>query len=277
MAAKREHAFYTQLNDGKISRNPQDLGRRSSNLRSIWIIIFFFISAEIFVPGELIHFTNQSYWPMTNNVDQSGDLLFYSIRQSISPERQITCSNPNQINENERPLLEELEIYPKRIFHKSLLILNPFHIDSAFDKSPDLIQKSDLAGPLAFCLLFGICLFIAGSKVHFGYIYGLSMISVCGMYALLSLMSEGIGRLLSFTRVASALGYGILPIVWLSFFNIFVSLNSTSGIIVAMLCIILATLGSSRMLCLLAHNSNKRILIAYPCALTYIAFTLFLL
>lgn len=198
------------------------------------------------------------------------------MRQSISPGRDTTIK-PNQIDENEPPLLEELEIYPERILHKSLLILNPFHVDDAFDKSTDLIQESDLAGPIVFCLLFGVFLFVAGNKVHFGYIYGLSMISVCGMYALLLTMTDGVGRLLTLARVASALGYGVLPIVWLSMFSIFVSLNSTFGISVALLCITLGTLGSSRMLCLLANNSGLRLLIAYPCALVYIAFTFLVL
>lgn len=233
--------------------------------------------AESFLPGDVSHFTNQSYLPGSTNADHTGDMFFYSIRQSISPGREITCTNPNQIDENEPPLLEELEIYPERILHKSLLILNPFHGDVAFDKSIDLIHEADLAGPIVFSLLFGVILFVAGSKVHFGYIYGLSMISVCGMYALLLMMSDGVGQLLTFARVASALGYGILPIVWLSIFSIFVSLNSTFGIIVAMLCITLATLGSSRLLCRLANDSNKRLLITYPCALVYIAFTFLVL
>lgn len=271
----KEKTFYTQLNDGKISENIQDLGKPDmvNETHSIELNAFFIV-VESFVPGEVSHFTNQSYVPSSTNADQTGDMFFYSMRQSISPGRDITFMKPNQIDENEPPLLEELEIYPERILHKSLLILNPFH---AHDKSVDLGYESDLAGPIVFCLLFGVCLFVAGSKIHFGYIYGLSMISVCGMYALLLMLTDEIGRLLTFARVASALGYGILPIVWLSIFSIFVSLNSTFGIIVAMMCITLATLGSSRMLCLLTHDTNKRLLIAYPCALAYIAFTFLVL
>lgn len=280
MAAMKEKTFYIQLNDGKITENIQDLGKsmvsQVNETQSI-VLNAFYIVIESFVPGDDSHFTNQSYVPSTTNADQTGDMFFYSMRQSISPGRDITFIKPNQIDENEPPLLEELEIHPERILHKSLLILNPFHVDDTHDKSVDLGYESDLAGPIVFCLLFGVCLFVAGSKIHFGYIYGLSMISVCGMYALLLMLTDEIARLLTFARVASALGYGILPIVWLSIFSIFVSLNSTFGIIIAMMCITLATLGSSRMLCLLAHDTNKRLLIAYPCALAYIAFTFLVL
>lgn len=226
-------------------------------------IKFVLIFTESFGPSEVSRF---------NHADQTSDTFFYSMRQSISPGREIS-QNPNQIDGTEPPLLDELEIDPQRILHKSLLILNPFHVDEVIGKSADLIHESDLAGPIVFCLLFGVCLFVAGSKVHFGYIYGLSMISVCGMYTLLLLMADGIGRLLTIARVASALGYGILPILWLSIFSIFVSLSSTFGIVVYMLCIALATLGSSRMLCLLSNDANKKLLITYPCALIYTAFT----
>lgn len=244
------------------------------NILHVHIIYFF---AESYVAGEVSHFTNHSNMPSSTIADLTGDMFFYSMRQSISPDREIACTNPNQSDEKEPPLLEELEIYPERILHKTLLMLNPFLDDTAFDKSIHLIHESDLAGPIGFCLLFGVCLFVAGSKVHFGYIYGLSMISVCGMYALLLMMTDGTGRWLTFARVASAVGYGILPIVWLSFYSIFVSLNSSFGITVSMLCITLATMGSSRMLCLLANVRNKRLLIAYPSALVYIAFTFLVL
>lgn len=228
---------------------------------------------ESFVPGELTQFTNQSYRPnSTNQTD-----FFYSMRQSISPGREITYSNSTYVSEVEASLLEELEIYPERILHKSLLILNPFHVNKPLNETIDLIHESDLAGPIVFCLLFGVCLFVAGSKVHFGYIYGLSMISVLGMYAFLLMMTDGMCRLLTFSRVASALGYGILPIVWLSIFSIFVSLNSTIGFVLVTMCTTLATMGASQMLCLLANVPDKRLLIAYPCALVYIAFTFFVL
>lgn len=272
MAAMREKTFYAQLNDGKITENIHDMGKRNWSMECTlkrYSNIHSFYFADSFFPGELSPFTNQSHI-----AEQTGDMFFYSTRQSTSPGRDITCTpNSNHIDENEPPLLDELEIYPERILRKTVFILNPFHVDVAFDQSIDLIHEPDLAGPIAFCLLFGVCLFVTGSKVHFGYIYGLSMISVCGMYALLLMLADASRRLLTFARVASALGYGILPIVWLSIFGIFVSLNSSFGIIAAMLCITLATLGSSRMLCWLANDQNKRLLIAYPCALIYISFT----
>lgn len=42
------------------------------------------------------------------NVDQTGDLLFYSIRQSNTPDREIACVQANEWEKIEPPLLDEL-------------------------------------------------------------------------------------------------------------------------------------------------------------------------
>ena len=61
----------------------------------------------------------------------------------------------------------------------------------------NLIDDADLAGPLIFCLLFGACL-LASGKVHFGYIYGMALMSCAGIYSILNMMSD---RPLSITQV----------------------------------------------------------------------------
>ncbi len=59
----------------------------------------------------------------------------------------------------------------------------------------NLIDDADLAGPLIFCLLFGSFLLavakylssiysrLKSGKVHFGYIYGMALMSCAGMYS----------------------------------------------------------------------------------------------
>lgn len=195
------------------------------------------------------------------------------MRQSISPGREMTCTITDVTIEDEPPLLEELEIYPDRIVHKSCSILNPFRKNDLAGNTAYLFQETDLAGPIVFCLVFGVCLFVSGSKVHFGYIYGLSVISVVGMYTLLLLLCNEREHFLSLGGVASAMGYGFLPVVWLSIVGIFISLNTTFGFGIALLSVALATMGASRMLCLMGHEPKQRFLIAYPCALVYVAFT----
>ncbi|XP_043194887.1 protein YIPF5-like, partial [Amphibalanus amphitrite] len=52
--------------------------------------------------------------------------------------------------DQEPPLLEELGINPDHILQKTLSALNPFRQTNA-----EILQDTDLAGPLAFCLAFG--------------------------------------------------------------------------------------------------------------------------
>lgn len=195
------------------------------------------------------------------------------MRPSISPGKHLTIAEGNEEDEeqNELPLLEELEIYPERIIQKSILILNPIH--SAYTDS-DCLLESDLAGPILFCIIFGVFSFLSGAN-EFSYIYGMSMVSVFGMYALLKIMSNTRMDFLTLARVASALGYGILPIVSLSFFNMFISLNGVIGLMIFVLpAIILSTIGSTKILCFYTQCPEQKLLIGYPCALIYIAFTI---
>ncbi|GAB0093085.1 Protein YIPF [Sergentomyia squamirostris] len=178
---------------------------------------------------------------------------------------------------DEPPLLEELEIYPERIWEKSLVVLNPFHARGFTDNAEYFFKETDLAGPIAFCLMLAACLFVSGKGAHFGYIYGLCIMSVLVMYFLISLMCNSTENFVTLTAVASILGYSILPIVWLSILGIAVALNGMLGMILATCAIILATVGASKIFCLMTGDVNQRYLIAYPCALVYVIFTLLVL
>uniref|UniRef100_A0A6B2EEY4 Putative rab gtpase-interacting factor golgi membrane protein n=1 Tax=Phlebotomus kandelakii TaxID=1109342 RepID=A0A6B2EEY4_9DIPT len=178
---------------------------------------------------------------------------------------------------DEPPLLEELEIFPERIWEKSLVVLNPFHARGLTTSAEYFFKETDLAGPIAFCLTLAACLFVSGKGAHFGYIYGLCIMSVLVMYGLISLMCNATENFVSLTGVASILGYSILPIVWLSILGIVVSLNSMLGMIMAVFAVILATVGSSKIFCLMTGDGNQRYLIAYPCALVYVIFSLLVL
>lgn len=176
---------------------------------------------------------------------------------------------------DEPPLLDELEIYPERIIEKSMAVLNPFH---TAELSPAyLFEQTDLAGPILFCLTMAVALFVSGSSAHFGYIYGLCMISVFGMYVLCTLMCNTTDHFVSVTAVASILGYSLLPIVWLSVVGIAMSLHSIVGLCLAGMAVLLATVGASNIFCLMTGDRNQRFLLAYPCLLVYLIFVLLVL
>ncbi|KAJ8684642.1 hypothetical protein QAD02_020435 [Eretmocerus hayati] len=174
--------------------------------------------------------------------------------------------------EEEPPLLEELGIDPDRILQKTMAVLNPFHKQDQIDDADYLLQDSDLAGPLTFCLLLAAFLLLAGSGAHFGYVYGLAVTSCILMYILHYLMNNTENVTLS--SVASVLGYCILPIVVLAGVSIFVSLRGALGSILAASAVAWATTSSSRLFCAMSSEENQRLLIAYPCLLLYGVFTL---
>lgn len=164
---------------------------------------------------------------------------------------------------------------------KSLAVLNPFHTRGLADDAEYLFKENDLAGPIAFYLALAFCLFISDTRKDiFGYVYGLSIITVLLMYILLHLMCTTVNQSQSYitvSSVASILGYSILPLVWLSFLGIFTTLNNKTGVMLAGCAVVMSTAASSRIFCLMTGDQNQRYLIAYPCALTYVIFALLVL
>ncbi|XP_053290090.1 protein YIPF7 [Pleuronectes platessa] len=167
--------------------------------------------------------------------------------------------------EEEPPLLEELGISFDHIWQKTLTVLNPFK-----PADGSIMNETDLTGPVLFCITLGVFLMMAG-KVHFGYIYGLSATACMGVYILLSLMST---VAVSHGCVASVLGYCLLPIVALSAFAVFYSLQGMLGTVLALLVICWSSFSASKIFISTLGMEGQQMLVAYPCALLYGLFIL---
>ncbi|CAJ0839936.1 10985_t:CDS:2 [Entrophospora sp. SA101] len=102
---------------------------------------------------------------------------------------------------------KELGINFGHIKTKSLAVLNPL---KTIDKH--IMDDTDLAGPLIYCLIFGVSLLLTG-KAHFGYIYGVALLGWLSIYLILNLMSD---LEIDIYRTASVLGYCLLPLTLLS-------------------------------------------------------------
>ncbi|XP_053986540.1 protein YIPF5 homolog [Hylaeus volcanicus] len=228
---------------------------------------------------------NQQFEFQTYSDQQSDNYSLYGQKSYLSNSQNAyrdgmydqddftkTGSNGFVDEEEEPPLLEELGIDPDRILQKTLAVLNPFHRRGQIDDANYLLQDSDLAGPVSFCLVLAAFLSIAASKAYFGYVYGLAVISCILMYILLSLMSNTSNITLS--AVASILGYCLLPVVALAGLSIFIKLQGSIGLLVAILAVAWATISASRFLSTISGEPNQRLLVAYPCALLYGTFTL---
>jgi protein YIPF5/7 len=130
-------------------------------------------------------------------------------------------------------------------------------------------------------LALAFFLFISDTRKDiFGYVYGLTVITVIFMYILMKLMSITVNdsqNYITLASVASILGYAILPIVWLSIPGVFFPLNNKLGIILAGAAVFLSTSAASRIFCIMTGDQHQRYLIAYPCALIYVIFALLVL
>lgn len=167
--------------------------------------------------------------------------------------------------EDEPPLLEELGINFDHIWEKTKSVLNPFK-----ETDSHIMDDTDLAGPLVFCLAFGGLLLLQG-KVHFGYIYGFGVLGCASMYAVLNLMSmTGV----SAACVISVLGYCLLPIVALSGVTSLIKLQGLIGTVLSTLSIGWCSLSASKLFVTVLAMDSQQLLVAYPCALLYGVFTL---
>lgn len=186
----------------------------------------------------------------------------------MTPSMQYAGPADNQEGDNyedEPPLMEELGINFDHITQKTMAVLNPMKATEF-----SIMQDTDLAGPLVFCLAFGGSLLLSG-KLSFGYIYGIGLVGCVAMYCLLNLMSmTGV----SVGVTISVLGYCLLPMVILSFAAVLLSLTGVVGIALTCVTVVWCSLSASKLFVSALAMDSQQPLVAYPCALVYGVFAL---
>jgi len=167
--------------------------------------------------------------------------------------------------ENEPPLLEELGIDVGSIWlrMKGIAFFKPL--------DEETLRDADLSGPFLIILALGLCLLLGG-KLVLGLLYGWGSMSCIFICLLINVMSQRGG--IDLYRTMSILGYGLIPIVLLAFIGIFLSLKSSFGSVISMLCIGWATATSSRFFATAIAMHQQRWLVAYPVGLVYTLVTL---
>ncbi|XP_026555415.1 protein YIPF7 [Pseudonaja textilis] len=206
-------------------------------------------SGKKFQPGPWLPSDACSSQPLEGQIFQPTDASPFPSNQSYFDSL-----------EDEPPLLEELGINFHHIWQKTLTVLNPVKPAEA-----GIMNETDLAGPLVFCLALGSTWLLAG-KVHFGYVYGSSVIGCLAIHALLNLMSlAGV----SHGCVASVLGYSLLPMVILSTCAVFFSLQGVLGTLMVLIIIGWCSLSASKIFASTLAMEGQQVLVAYPCGLLY--------
>ncbi|XP_069780856.1 protein YIPF7-like isoform X2 [Narcine bancroftii] len=186
----------------------------------------------------------------------------------LQPSEIYTPFSPSAIYgdiDDEPPLLEEIGINFDHIWQKTLTVLNPMK-----PADGSIMNETDLAGPIVFCLTFGATLLLAG-KVQFGYVYGISVFGCLAIHTLLNLMSvTGV----SYGCVASVLGYCLLPMIFLAGVAVVFSFQGVFGVLLALIAIGWSSLSASKMFTSTLAMEGQQLLVAYPCALLYGIFML---
>ncbi|KAF3761705.1 Yip1-domain-containing protein [Cryphonectria parasitica EP155] len=205
--------------------------------------------------------------------------------------------------EGEPSLLEELDINFGHIQAKTIAVLNPFRrIDQ------HLMDDSDIIGPLIFLVCFGFLLALSGT-LHFGYVYGLSLMGSTSLHVIISLMTpqddadpgnpspagatpyagasspqppssqhghhhhaNELSATLTWSRSASVLGYCIIPLLAMSVVGVFMPMDTPMGIVMTSAAIMWCTYSASGMFCAVGRLRSMRGLVAYPLALFYVGF-----
>ncbi|XP_075705714.1 protein YIPF7 [Rhinoderma darwinii] len=195
---------------------------------------------------------------ITSPLDQTG----YVYEEPLYPSYNFQT---NDSFADEPPLLEELGINFDHIWQKTLTVLNPWK-----PADGSIMNETDLTGPTMFCFALGSALLLAG-KIHFGYVYTMSILGCLGIHALLNLMSiTGV----SHGCVASVLGYCLLPMVILSCFAILFSFRGIAGTVLATTIIGWCSFSASKIFITTLAMEGQQLLVAYPCALLYGLFAL---
>jgi len=169
-------------------------------------------------------------------------------------------------DEDEPPILEELDINFRHIYHKTLSVLWPQR--AKLDQA--VINDSDFAGPILFALVLGTLLLFKG-KVYFGSIYVVFVTGLVSLWAVLNLMSS---KGIDLYRTASIMGYCLLPIVFLAALSIPIDLQGTAGAVLVPIAVIWCTNAAALFFVVALEADGQRWLLAYPVMLFYTCFAL---
>ena len=212
---------------------------------------------------------------VANDSESAGD----RTAMLYNGDEELNTSNAQYVEDdmdNEPPLLEELGINFDHIILKTKAVLYPNRTLEA-----KVVEDSDMAGPFVFCLLLGGLMLLTG-KVNFGYIYGFSIFSCCGMYGILNLLCNST---LDLWFTCSCLGYGLVPVILLAALSIGVGATSIVtgitmkgflGFLLSAGAVGWATFSATRLFDakLRLNDGGQFWLVAYPTALVFSCFTL---
>ncbi len=170
---------------------------------------------------------------------------------------------------NDPPLLEELGISLPLIRAESQLPLRVLRKSAG-----PVCNTSDLTGPILILVLFTALLVLHG-KLHFGYIYLISLTSASLVYVLLNLIAT---KDTSIVICCSILGYSLGPVLLYSLMHIGLRWTSVYvRVAVGLGMAFWSAYTASIVFCQYLELSNRTYVVGFPLLLTYVCFVLMVL
>lgn len=164
--------------------------------------------------------------------------------------------------EGDEPLLDELGVDFRSIKKDSLRVL---FIRREEDKDSD-----DMIGPILFMLIFGTVLILKG-KVHFGYLYCLSILSCFFIYGVTVLTNNSSIRAVG---IANTLGYSMIPVLLFSVISHALPGGKVAKLSIGGLFSLWSTVVSTHEILRRFKVDNRGVLIGYPIFLVYMCYIL---
>jgi len=205
----------------------------------------------------------QSYYSSSYDNNDISSKGYYNTNTDLSSNH--AYGHAIDDGEDDLPLLEELGINFDHIYMKTQAVLYPTKKLSAH-----ILDDTDLAGPIFFCLLLGSLLLLSG-KVQFGYIFGFSVFGCMSLQVIVNLIHPS-G--LDFWRTCSVLGYCLLPVIVLAAFSILINLKGLLGIMLSAVAISWSTISATRLIDAKLQLQDLYWLTAYPIMLLYSCFVI---
>ncbi|ADM11194.1 Rab GTPase interacting factor Golgi membrane protein [Encephalitozoon intestinalis ATCC 50506] len=171
----------------------------------------------------------------------------------------------------DEPLLKELGIDFNTIRKESRLVFGVFQkkqVDFSF------VKNADLSGPVVFVGLYTLGL-ILNYKIHFGYIYFISLLTALSMYFLLNVLDT---KHIGFLECCSILGYSFPPVVFFSFLNILLGgIGIGFKVFYGLAFALWSSYTASVVFCRYLSLTNKHVVVGYPLLLGYTGFVMVVL
>ncbi len=210
---------------------------------------------------------NTNYNNNFNNKDDSKDNNDYDTINYKSAFTGFFPSDP--------PLLQELGIDFNSIIRESCLVFN-YSLQNIGDDSTQ-IPFTDFIGPLCYLLLYNCFLAIQG-KIHFGYVYVLTLFSILGVYFLLNALIKD--KQIHLIFCVNILGYSLLPISIFTLLNILLFfLSKSTRLIIGLVYALWSTYFSTKIISGKISGDvfiggDKSGIIGYPLFLAYLCYIL---